>query len=266
MIRPTMNEAEWEARVQQVAREFAYPPTPDIVRAVGQRVKPIPTPRHPRLAWAVLVALVIFSAALIVPDVRAAVLEVLRIGAISIFGTEPSSTPTLTARASTSEPRPTEPLPPIMTSALDLPGETTLDDARAQLNFPLLPTYPADLGQPERVFVQDLGGEIVTLVWLETGSDSETRLVLQILDRGVSGIKLHSVATSITTDVNGERAIWLTEPHMLEFFEDGNDAEEFRRRVEQNVLVWEVRGVTYRLESDLSLAEAIRVAESLTPP
>ena len=36
-----------------------------------------------------------------------------------------------------------------------------------------------------------------------------------------------------------------------------------RRLVEGNVLLWEQDGVTYRLETELPLDEAIKVAESL---
>jgi hypothetical protein len=36
-----------------------------------------------------------------------------------------------------------------------------------------------------------------------------------------------------------------------------------RRLVEGNVLIWFENGLTYRLESDLSLEETVRVAESL---
>jgi hypothetical protein len=36
-----------------------------------------------------------------------------------------------------------------------------------------------------------------------------------------------------------------------------------RRLVEGNTLIWEANGITYRLESHLSLEDALRIAESL---
>jgi hypothetical protein len=38
---------------------------------------------------------------------------------------------------------------------------------------------------------------------------------------------------------------------------------DMRRLVEGNVLVWEQDGLTYRLETKLSLSEAVKIAESL---
>jgi hypothetical protein len=40
---------------------------------------------------------------------------------------------------------------------------------------------------------------------------------------------------------------------------------QYRRMIDGQVLIWEGDGITYRLETDLSLEEAIRIAESLEP-
>src|SRR6185503_5551266 len=93
--------------LQNIARNFSYPPTPDIASAVAKRlaIKPEPKPLISppwRLVWAALVVLFILAGLLAVPQVRAAVVEFLQIGAIRIFLTEP--TPTAT-------PLPATPLP-----------------------------------------------------------------------------------------------------------------------------------------------------------
>ena len=60
--------------------------------------------------------------------------------------------------------------------------------------------------------------------------------------------------------VNGERASWIPVPHVLEI-ETDRGFETFA--VEGNVLIWEVDGVTYRLETSLDRASAVALAESM---
>ena len=66
------------------------------------------------------------------------------------------------------------------------------------------------------------------------------------------------------TTVDGERALWVRGPHLLQFREkNGNVDYDTRRLVNGNVLIWQEDTLTYRLETDLPLEEAVRVAESL---
>ncbi len=71
------------------------------------------------------------------------------------------------------------------------------------------------------------------------------------------------------TQVNTQRALWLTgAPHVLVTLDrNGQPLLDFERPVNANTLIWETgdfdTGVTYRLETSLSLAEAIKFAESL---
>jgi len=256
-------DQRWESRVRDMARSFSYPPTPDIAGDVRTRLGDQQVTPYRRLAVAAALIVVVLGGLLAVPEVRAAILEALRIGGITIFvGETPTATSEVTTTAIVRTPRPTmtpygEPTP--IMSVLDLPGETTLAEARSQASFAiLLPTYPGDLGEPDRVFLQDLGGAVVTLVWLdESGS---VRLSLQVLDERVVGSK-YDPGDFRRTMVNGESAAWLTGDHILAFY-DGRGGD-FIRQINSNVLIWEEDGITYRLETDASLEEAIRIAESL---
>jgi hypothetical protein len=252
---------ELESSVQDSARAFSYPPTPDIASAVRNRL----TRNHPshyrRLAWVAAVALLVMAALLAVPEARAVVQEILRVGGIQIFLVEPTATITPTPVPSRT-PRPTlAPEPTPVTSVLDLPGETTLDEVRNQVSFDvLLPTYPEDLGTPDRIFLQDLGGDVVTLVWLEPENPGQSRLALQILDERVVGSKLEPNDFEMVS-VDNRTAYWLTGEHVLAFYE--SSASDFIRIINDNVLIWEVDRITYRLETDAMLEEAVRIAESL---
>jgi hypothetical protein len=267
----------WEARLAETARSFVYPATPNIAESLRQQLRAERRP-HAGLVrrgwvWAALISLAILGGLLSVPQVRAAVVEFLQIGVIRILLTDPTPTPiptptpppaTPAGRAATPSPVPTaSPVPTPLTSVLDLAGETTLAEAQASVDFPIrLPAYPAELGPPDRVFHQNLNGPAVILVWLEPDRPERVRLSLHQLGRGIMAEKGNPGRIEETT-VNGQRAIWAEGPYMLQF-RRGNQVEfDLRRLVDGHVLIWTEDDMTYRLETDLPLAEAVRVAESL---
>jgi hypothetical protein len=63
--------------------------------------------------------------------------------------------------------------------------------------------------------------------------------------------------------VAGREAAWTQGPYVLAYQHPLGEELDMRRLVEGNVLIWFENGLTYRLESDLSLEETVRVAESL---
>jgi hypothetical protein len=78
-------DEEWETRVQEAARTFSYPPTPDIAGAVrrrlaGKRARPAFAWRQRRLAWAAVVVVAVIAGLMVTPGVRNSVLEILGIG------------------------------------------------------------------------------------------------------------------------------------------------------------------------------------------
>lgn len=256
-------EEAWEARLRDAARAFPYPPTPNIAGAVWAQLAEEAGQKaglrvSRRLVWAALIVLLILGGLLAVPQVRAALVEYLQIGAIRIFLVEP--TPTSTPLPSTSTPQPTA---TPLASLLDLAGETALAEAQQETGFPIrLPTYPADLGQPDAVFLQQLGGPVVVLVWLDDAEPNRVRLSLHQLGPGTFGDKGDPGRVEETL-VNGRRAIWAEGPYILQYRHGSRVDYDLRRLVEGHVLIWTEDGITYRLETDLALAEAVRVAESL---
>jgi hypothetical protein len=86
------------------------------------------------------------------------------------------------------------------------------------------------------------------------------RLSLHALGPGSASLKKTDTRLIRETTVNGQYALWVKGSHMLEI--QGNDYQSLRL-VDGNVLIWEVGSITYRLETDLSMEEAIRIAESL---
>ena len=262
---------QWEIHLRQMMDEFSYPPTPDIAGAVRRRleqreVRPVSLRRQ--LAWGMVIALVVLAGLMAVPQVRAAVFEILRIGAIRIVPVVP--TPTVTSTAPALAPTGTlptitpAPAPTPLSSVLDLAGKTTLAQARAKAGFPVrLPTYPPDVGPPDHLFLQDFGGPVVVLVWMDRAQPNRVRLSLHELGPGTFAEKIQPPIVQETT-VNGQRAVWTEGPHLLQFLRNGQAIYDARRLVEGHTLVWTQGEITYRLETNLSLSQAVRIAESLS--
>ncbi len=267
----------WEARLRATAGALPYPSTPDVAGAVRRRLAAASArlaprsfiTRRPRLAWAIALVVLLVAGLLAVPEVRAGLLQFLRIGAVRIFLAPPTPTPgeaeaivtalpaTGVLPVATSTPRPT---PTLAASLIDLGGETTLEEARARFGFPIaLPAYPSGLGPPDRVFLQNFGGPMVVLVWLDPAQPDRVRLSLHLLTCDVCATK-NDPPVLQTTSVNGQPAIWTEGPYMLQL---NNGSIDVRRMIEGHVLIWADGPITYRLETDLSLDEAVKIAESL---
>jgi hypothetical protein len=271
MNRPSTER--WEELVRQSARTLPYPSTPDIVGRVASRLAmpPARTPARRRLAWALVLFLALVAGLWAVPPVRAAILEFLQIGSVRIWLVESGPTPgpspqaeqgvdpTPSSRAERGEGRDQAPL----RSIFGLAGETTLAEAESSAGFQIrLPAYPSGLGAPDAVFYQELGGPVVVLVWLDPQQPDKARLSLHILGEGAFADKGNPTVV-LTTTVGDHEAAWTQGPYMLAYEHTLGEEFAMRRLVEGNVLIWYEDGLTYRLESDLSLEEAVHVAESL---
>lgn len=265
-------ENRWAARVEHLATDFSYPDTPDLSQAVAQQLTTQQQPRWQlslRPVWAILLILaLLFAGAMGLPSVRAAVLEWLQIGAVRIWLVEPpiptptegQSAPILSATP-TQLPPPT-PSPTPLLSILDFVGETTLAAAQAQVDFPIhLSTLPVNWGEPDHVFLQQWEGDSVILVWMQPGQPDEVRLSLHLLGPGAFLWKMQPEDVTEVT-VNGQLAYWAKGPYYIQVEPSTASGWSFRRLVDGHVLIWFDGEMTYRLESDLALDEAIQIAES----
>jgi hypothetical protein len=109
-----MNESmtnDSEMRVQNVAKAFPYPPTPDIAARLNRRRR-ASTRRYAQVAAILVIALVGIASLMTVPEIRAQVLAFFRIGAVEVIVT----TATPPARFSSGD---------LPESVLDFPGATT---------------------------------------------------------------------------------------------------------------------------------------------
>lgn len=246
------NFAQLSSRLETAALVLPYPRTPDLSREFL-------TPRRRqqsavKLGWAVAALLAVLASTLVVPSVRARVLEFLQVGAVRILQGDAlvqngQITPYKEKHNHERE---------VIISVLELDGETTLEQARADVNFPIdLPTYPADLGEPDRVFLQHMDtGDFVVLAWLDAAG--EPRVVEYVIGPGVYLLKGTPNVVQETL-VNGSLAVWARGQYLLHI--DGfHQPVQF---VSGPALIWTRDKLTYRLEAPLSLAEMVRIAESV---
>lgn len=261
-----------EDDLRRWSQAISYPPTPDIAGAVVRKLNDgnnrIGFPRW-RLVWASIILFLLITLAS-VPQVRAQVLEFLQIGAIRIFLLEPTPTSAHRETGATSQVEENvfqvvtaTPLSSFSTIASipDLAGETTLEKVRSEVRFPIhLPTYPHGLGQPDRIFLQDLGGPAVLLLWMEPGQPEHIDMNLFIMGPGSFAQKGRPTIIMETT-VNGQGAIWTEGSHFLQL--SGSLYQTVPLVVNGHILIWESEGLTYRLETDLPMDQAVKIAESL---
>ncbi len=257
--------AEIGERLESLARSFPYPPTPDLA-AEHQRLtaQTHPPPRlRRRLAWSASIAFLLLAGVLVVPSARAQVLEFLQLGVVRIFLSDSSPSPTSKPVPSMlQQPSATLPLAVAQKVNLDdLAGETSLQEARERAGYPiLLPSYPPDLGHPGRVYFQDSPAAMTILVWMNPEDPELIRLALFVLPPGPYVAKTQPQIIKETM-VNQQPALWTSGDHIV-FLRSRNQIDE-RRFVTGNVLIWQLGEITYRLETDLRLEEAVRIAESL---
>lgn len=266
-----MNELEqklFEGQLVSIATGLDYPRTPDIASAVMARLRPVTRPRFisRRLAWSLTILLVLCSSLMLIPPARAAIIEFIQIGVVRIFGSQATPPAPIGETPSTMMPltaTPGQALPPLIPMLENLAGEMTLGEAQQTVDYPiLLPSYPPDLGDPDRIFVQDANGQMAILVWLDPQQPGQVLMSLHFIPAGSWAIEKIDPTLIQETSVNGRRAVWTVGPYPLRLY---NGDVDLVRLIDGHVLIWAEEDITYRLETDLPLEEALKIAESLQP-
>jgi hypothetical protein len=264
-----MSDMDFEAQLRSIAGGMKYPRTPNIAASVSARLRSSNRPRlvSRTVTWSLIALLILVSSLMLIPPARAAILEFIQIGVVRIFRVEPTpvAAPNQEAPSEmiplTATPIPTfQPLLPILRN---LSGEVTLEEAQKKTKdyYPiLLPSYPPDLGSPDYAFVQDTDGPMTVLVWIDPHDPDKVLMSLHFLPAGSWAIKKMEPTVIQETSVNRHPAVWTTGPYVMRLT---SGDMQFTRMVNGHVLIWEVGNVTYRLETAVSLDEAIKIAESL---
>jgi len=254
-----MNDIEFENKLQAISKGLDYPSTPDISASVMKKIRPSVSHRFmPKgLIWSLTLILILLISLFAIPPVRAAILEFIQIGIVRIFpqNVEATIQPTIES-APTITPAPS--MIPLLEAII---GETTLSQAQEKVDYQIL--LPPDFGEPDYVYVYDAAGDMTILVWMNPSQPQSVELSLHFIPESSWAItKMGPTIIELTT-VNGEQAIWAVGPYPLRVY--NMDEIEFTRLIEGQVLIWTEGNITYRLETNLSMEEAVEIAESLEP-
>ena len=241
---------ELERALVALGRELAVPDAPALAPRVLQALEP-PRPstsRRVRLGLALAVVLVAaLLAALAIPDARSALLRFFHIGAARIEVVD--ELPTVV------------PEPPELDLEIALGERVSLAQARRRAGFDLLELDE----RPDRVYLGPRG-----TVWFLYGRPDAVRLLVAqtprlrvdepFIHKQLAGAGVHVESTR----VRGNPAYFLSgEPHELILIDEHGIPVQETARLAQDVLLWEEDGRTNRLEGDLTLDEALDIANSL---
>jgi hypothetical protein len=233
-----------------------WPEHPDQTAAVLHRLS-APTRRARRFRWVPVTAAIILLAAsilLLSPGAREAVADLLGVAGIEVrFG---AATPPVGAE-------------------LDLGEPVTLEEAQSAVDFPL--SVPEQIGEPDAVYLSSRPSRgRVSMVWsgdesLPAAGASDIGLIYSqfALDLAENELFVKSVMPDNrvrVVDVGGILGLWIDgAPHVITFEDAAGNIHEEETRLAGNVLMWERAGVTHRIETTLPAAEAVALAESLSP-
>ena len=240
---------ELELALVELGRSIEFPPTPDITSRVRERIAAERPPRRSflparrTLVIALAVAAVAIGALMAVPGTRGAILEFFGVRGVAIERVE--TLPTVPKNVDLSLGRP-----------------VTLEQARELAAFDVL--LPETLGEPDEVWFSDSPpGGMVSFVY---GSSEEPRALLTQFRATFEDTFLKKLEANTNVEhvgVNDEPGVYLSgPPHVFGYVDSRGQYREETMRLVGNVLLWEQRPLTLRLEADLPLIEALEIARS----
>jgi hypothetical protein len=247
-----------ETLLSDTARQTRWPATPELRAAVLNRLDgPLPRGRVlvPRRAFAIAVAVLalLVTAVLAHPGTRTAVAEFFGL----VEGYRIELVPTVAA-TSASGPAGAPSATATPTPLDGIASRSTLDAATAALR--VAPALVSGEPQPD-VYIARFGAQTFVLL-------RYPRFDLWQGRDGVPGMQVKSLPEGTiieTPSVHGRAAYWVAGVERSVRFVDaeGRDIPGSTRMVTRNALVWSGANRLYRLETDLPLAEALRLANSL---
>lgn len=256
------NDEELGVALVALGRDLDYPRTPDLARAVAQRLgrdsvlqpaavlAPFPGMRSVRRA-----ALLAAAVVLLVAGAAVAARFGLRGVEIRLLETPPA-VPTA---------------PPGENLALGRPVD--LVTAQSGVDYRIRTSEIAVLGTPDGVFLDPLtpGGRVTFTYLPRSGLPRDAitglgMLVTQFRADPDEDLLVKEAGPGTTVErvtVGDADGFWIEgEPHAVLYRDERGEPLADTIRLAGNVLVWQVGEVTLRLEADISRPEAVRIAES----
>lgn len=149
------------------------------------------------------------------------------------------------------------------------PSSSALERARAQVRFRVV--VPDTLGVPDQVLVSD-GGRVLSLVYRAgpgrpAPGAGGVSARLDEFDGGVEPVfyKTLGVSAEFVELPGGGSAVWIEQPHDVVYVGADGRPRTGSAHLASRTLIWEVGGVTLRLEGDFTREQAVAAATSTLP-
>lgn len=285
------SEHDLDRGLRDLATQMDYPPTPDLTNVVRRRIQQLPgrrgrlltrgalVPAWPRLAAATLVVLVLGAFVLLAtsPAVRTGVADRLGLRGVQIIVAPSPTTPAALSVSPTVTSRPTSGLTTMPTASpglsLGFGQPVTLAQARDRVTYPVLVPSAAILGSPDVVYLDtEPPSGMVSLVWrigptLPALPNTDVGLVINefqgSLDQNLF-VKMADPSAIHVVTVNGATGYWIAGgAHSVVYLDPTGNVRLLPGRLAGNTLLWEQNGQTYRIESQLTESEALKIAATL---
>lgn len=238
----------------------------DVMRRVSQPARRPTIGRVSRLAGALAAALI--AAVLILPGPRQAIARWLGFDSVRI---EPGVTVPTTVAPATSGSSTTPTSATVVNPVLGLGSAVSIEAAMSQTGLP--DPMPTLLGDAQSIHVAHppASGQIIAVYAPSelvpqsnvTGVGALMSVFPARIDEGFFRKTLGDTATVRPVDVDGAAGYWIDgSPHQL-MFESGNDVLEETLRLATNTLIWQRGANVYRLEADIDLETALRIAKTV---
>jgi hypothetical protein len=268
------DDAELERALVDLGARLDYPQMPTLAVHVRNRLErelAPPTVREVLRPYRPLRRSLAFALAglLLVAGAATAALFTVRGVDIRFRPTPPTVSPTPSAPTATS---------PDLGTLLSLGERVTLAEARRGVPFPVrLPTLlglGTRAGDPDEVYLDDEpeGGR-VTAVYrarppgLPRATATNVGLLITQFRAGLDEdfiVKEAGPGTRVErVSVDGAPGYWVEgEPHTIVYVDENGSNFPDSVRLAGNTLLWERRGITFRLEADIDRQQALRIAAS----
>jgi hypothetical protein len=239
--------AELTRDLVALGADLAYPETPDLAGGVRRRLdqeRAASRFRPGRRAIAIgLAALAIVAGVMAVPQARSAILRLFGVGGVTVVQVEK--------------------LPEVSAPTIYLGEEVTRAAAERRAGFE---ADDPELEDPDGVyFLEGPTGGQIAFVW---GAPDRPRLILSQFRGTVThrfAEKLAGQGTRVErVAVDGRPGLFLSgSPHLFYYVDRSGRSHEGTAYLARNTLLWTRGGITFRLEGDLSKADALEIAESV---
>jgi hypothetical protein len=252
-----------EQQLLELGASLAWPATPHLAARVRYRVaQPSRAWYQSRWAIAAIAFLIALAALVAYTPTRDVIARWFNLHA-NIQRTEHPPTPS--------------PLPPgPLGQRLGLGNSTTLETARTQVSWTI--TVPKSLGDPDEVYLQQpptgpSQGE-VTLVYSArpgipvSGQTGVSVLITEArgaVNKNFFGKMLGPDTTLEELQVNGHPGFWIAgNPHVFYFTDTNGQFRDETMRLATNTLIFDNGDTVVRIEGNLTKAQALEIAKSLS--